>query len=358
MATPSADLTPDQYINLIMQRMTLDMKLGQMMLIQFTGPSYSPDLDAMISQYNVGAILIFSANGNIVSKSQLTGLTHQIQSRSNIPMAIATDQEGGAVNRLLALDGLRPSAASIGATNDPMKARAAGIQDAQDLSAYGINLNLAPVVDVDNSSNSELHVDSRTYGSNPAQVIAMTSAYLQGLQQSGKVIGTLKHFPGLGSVTTDPHFGIPLLSRSKNDLEQIDWAPYRTLIQQGNVHAVMVTHEIVSAIDNSQPSTLSPKVVTGILRNDLGFQGVIMTDSLTMKGITNYVSEPQAAALAIEAGADLLMGASSPGTTAAMIDGIKQAINSGAISQQRIDASVRRILMMKYAMGLLPLPKN
>jgi beta-N-acetylhexosaminidase len=357
-ATQTTHITPDEYIDLIMQQMTLDMKLGQMMLIQFTGPSYSPDLDAMISQYNVGTVLIFYANGNIVSKSQLKALTHQIQSSSTIPMAIAIDQEGGSVNRLLALNGPRPSAASIGATNDPAKARNAGVQDAQDLSNYGINLNLAPVVDVDNSSNSELHVDGRAYGSTPTQIIAMASAYLQGLQQSGKVIGTLKHFPGLGSVTTDPHFGMPLLSRSKNDLEQIDWAPYRALIRQGNVHAVMVTHEIVSAIDNTQPSTLSPKVVTGILRNDLGFQGVIMTDSLTMKGVTNYVSESQAAALAIEAGADLLMGASSPATVASMINGIKQAINTGAISQQQIDASVRRILMMKYAMGLLPLPKN
>ncbi len=151
---------------------------------------------------------------------------------------------------------------------------------------------------------------------------------------------------------------MPDLYRSKSDLEAIDWAPYRALIQQGNVHAIMVTHEIVHAIDSSIPSSLSYKVITGILRNELGFQGVIMTDSLTMEGITAYYTEDQAAAVAVEAGSDLLMGASTPADVARMIQGIKQAIDSGEISQQRIDDSVRRVLMLKYQLGLLPIPKN
>jgi len=254
------------------------------------------------------------------------------------------------------LDGPRSAAADIGATNDPGKAKAAGIQDAQDLASYGFNLNLAPVVDVTNVYNPQLY--DRTYGNNAALVTKMAQAYLQGLQQSGKVSGTLKHFPGLGDVGVDPHSGMPDLYRSKSDLEAIDWVPYQTLIQQGNVRAIMVTHEIVHAIDSSIPSSLSSKVVTGILRNELGFQGVIMTDSLTMEGITAYYTEDQAAAVAVEAGSDLLMGASTPADVASMIQGIKQAIDSGTISQQRIDDSVRRVLMLKYQMGLLPIPKN
>ena len=187
----------------------------------------------------------------------------------------------------------------------------------------------------------------------------MAGAYLKGLQQSGKIIGTLKHFPGLGDVTTDPHVGVPQLTRSQADLEQIDWAPYRTLIQQSkSVHAIMVTHEIVQALDPTVPSSLSYKVVTGILRNEMGFKGVIMTDSLTMEGIAADYNEAQAAALSVEAGSDLLMGASTPSDLAAMIQGIKQAMNDGQISQQRIDDSVRRILTMKYEMGLLTIPAN
>ena len=347
-------LTPQQYIDTILQHMTLDQKIGQMMLVQFMGPDYSLDLSTMISQYNVGAVLIFATNQNIQSKTQLRGVIQQMQHNSQIPLAISIDQEGGVVDRLASLDGPRPSAATIGATNNPNVAMQQGIQDAQDLSSYGINLNLAPVVDVTNVYNPQM-VD-RTFGNNATLVTSMAGAYLQGLQQSGKVLGTLKHFPGLGDVGVDPHSGVPYLNRSKDQLEQIDWSPYRTLIAQGNVHAVMVTHEIVQAIDSTKPSSLSYNLVTGVLRHEFGFNGVIITDSLTMEGILAYYNEGQAAALAVEAGDDLLMGASTPSDVATMIQGIKQAMSSGQISQQRIDDSVRRILMLKYDMGLLPLP--
>ena len=354
---PGHKMTPDEYVNLVVQKMSLDQKLGQMMIVQFVGPAYSLELSTMVKQYNAGAVLIFAANQNIISKDQLKGLIGQMQKDSPIPLAVAIDQEGGYVDRLAALDGTRPAESDIGATGDPNVARKAGLQDAQDLSYYGINLNLAPVVDVTSVYNSQL--DHRTYGSSADLVTKMASAYMSGLQQSGKVIGTLKHFPGLGDVATDPHVGVPQLTRSQSDLEQIDWAPYRNLIQQGNtVHAIMVTHEIVEALDTTKPSSLSSKVVTGILRDEMGFKGVIMTDSLTMESIAAYYDEAQAAALSVEAGCDLLMGASTLSDLAAMIQGIKQAMSDGQISQQRIDDSVHRILLMKYAMGLLSIPTN
>lgn len=355
----SATATPAQYINDIIQNMTLDQKLGQMMIVQFVGSTYLPDISTMINQYNVGAVLLFTANNNIINRTQLTGLIAQMQhdsTHNGIPLALAIDQEGGYVDRLVALDGARPSASSIGATNDPGKARAEGIRDASDLTSYGFNLNLAPVVDVNTVYNPQLY--GRTFGNNPGIVTRMAEAYLQGLQQSSKVFGTLKHFPGLGDVATDPHLGVADVYRSKSQLEAIDWAPYRAIIQQGNIHAIMVTHDVLHAIDGSAPSTLSNKVVTGILRDELGFQGVVMTDSLTMQGLTAFYTESQAAALAVEAGCDLLMGASTPQDVASMIQGIKQAIASGAISMQRIDDSVRRLLTMKYELGLLTIPTN
>lgn len=358
-ATATPALTPAQFIDEIIQNMTLDQKLGQMMIVQFTGSTYTLDISAMINQYNVGAALLFTSNNNIISRPQLTGLIAQMQhdsTHNGIPLAVAIDQEGGFVDRLIALDGPRPSAMSLGATNDPNKALAEGIRDANDLASYGFNLNLAPVVDVNTVYNPQMY--GRTFGKNPDIVTRMASAYLQGLQQSGKVFGTLKHFPGLGDVATDPHIGVADVYRSKSQLEAIDWAPYRALIQQGNVHAIMVTHDVLHAIDASAPSTLSSKVVTGILRDELGFQGVVMTDSLTMQGLTAFYTESQAAALAVEAGCDLLMGASTPRDVASMIQGIKQAYNTGAISMQRIDDSVRRILMLKYELGLLTIPTN
>lgn len=343
-------LTPAQIVNTLLTNMTLDEKLGQLLMVQFTGSQYSPQLSAMISQYKIGSVLIFAANGNIVNKTQLTGLISQMQQNAFLPLAIAIDQEGGTVDRLINLDGPQPSAASIGATGNPQVAYQQGMKDAQDLSSYGINLNLAPVVDVTNVYNPQMY--ERTYGNNPTIVTQMASAYLQGLQKGGKVVGTLKHFPGLGDVAVDPHYRPPDLTRSLNDLNAIDWAPYSNLIKQGNVYAIMVTHEYVKALDSSEPSSLSPQVI-GVLRNQMHFQGVIMTDSLTMDSIHNYYSYGQAAAKAIEAGDDILMGAASPNDVAAMIDGIKQAMSSGAISQQQIDAAVRRILLLKYQMGLL-----
>ncbi len=350
---------PQRAIDTIIGQMSLDQKLGQMMMVQFVGADYSLQLSTMISQYNVGSVLLFYANGNIVGKEQLKSLTQQIQQGSTtLPIAISIDQEGGTVDRLVQLDGPRPSAASIGATNDPEKARQAGLQDAQDLTSYGINLNLAPVVDVDNLVTSEMHQDNRTYGRDPVIVSSMAEAYLKGLQQSGKVVGTLKHFPGLGYVNVDPHFGIPRLNRTKEEMEQIDWSPYRTLIERGQVHTIMVTHEIVPAIDATRPSSLSPQLVQGVLRDEMHFQGVIMTDSLTMAGITQYYTPGQAAALAVEAGSDMIMGANSTTELATMLEGMKQAVSDGSISKARIDESVRRILMMKYQMGLLSIPKN
>ena len=340
--------TPAQIVNLLMSNMTLDQKLGQMMMVQFLGQSYSPDLDTMISQYHVGSVLYFQFN--IGSKSQLTGLNAQMQHNASLPLLVAVDQEGGTVDRLINLDGPQPPAAQIGATGNPNVAYQQGSKDAQDLASYGFNLNLAPVVDVNNVYNSQLY--NRTYGDNPTIVTQMAEKYLEGLQKSGKVLGTLKHFPGLGDVSTDPHYGLPALTRSLNSLNSIDWAPYSNLIKQGNVYSIMVTHEIVDALDQTEPSSLSPQVI-GILRNQMHFQGVIITDSLTMDSIHNFYTYGEAAAKAVEAGDDILMGADSPDTLAQMISGIKQAMGSGAITQSHIDDSVRRILLFKYQMGLL-----
>jgi beta-N-acetylhexosaminidase len=348
-------ITPQQYINTIIHNMTLDQKLGQMMLVQFVGADFSLDLSTMISQYNVGSVLLLAGNHNIINKGQLTSLTQQIQHNSTLPTMISLDQEGGFVDRLADLDGPHPSAAQIAATGDPMQATMAGEQDAQDLSQYGINLQLAPVVDV-GTSYSVLQQQERTFGKDANTITTMAGAYLQGLQQSGKVLGTLKHFPGLGSSIIDPHRGLPILNHTQEELNQIDWAPYQNLINQGLARAIMVTHEIVTAIDNTTPASLSKKLVTGVLRTQMGFQGVIMTDSLTMEGISAYYSTKQAAVSAVEAGSDIIMGADTPSTVATMIQGIKEAISTGEISTQRIDESVYRILMMKYQMGLLTLP--
>jgi beta-N-acetylhexosaminidase len=346
--TPTVPLQ-DQVVNALMANMTLDQKIGQMLMVRFDGiTSYSATLDDMISNYHVGSVIEYSSN--IASKSQLIALNKQIQAHGDLPMIIAIDQEGGTVDRLAELDGPEVSASQIGATGDPQKAYAQGVKDGQTLASYGINLNLAPVVDVTNVYNSQLA--GRTYGNNPTIVTEMAGAYLAGLQSSGQVLGTIKHFPGLGDTSTDPHTGLPYLGRSLSQLNAIDWVPYEKLIAQGNVYAVMVTHEIVQALDTTLPSSLSPKVV-GILRNQLHFNGVIITDGLNMDAILERYSIGQAAVLAIQAGDDLIMDPDSPYQVAQMVNSIKQALNAGTITQAQIDQSVRRVLLLKYQMGLL-----
>ncbi len=341
--------TPEQIVNALLAKMTLDQKLGQMLMVRFNGTNYGSALNAMITQYHVGSVIEYSPT-NIANTSQLSELNKQIQQGADLPMIISIDQEGGDVDRLQKLDGSQPSAATIGATNNPNTAYQQGLKDARDLARYGFNLNLAPVVDVTNVYNQQLA--GRTYGKNPAIVSEMTTAYLKGLQQGGKVLGTLKHFPGLGDTSTDPHTGLPYLTRSLANLNAIDWAPYQKLLAQKNVYAIMVTHELVTALDSNLPSSLSPKVVD-ILRHQLGFQGVIITDGLTMGALEARYTLGQSAVLAIEAGDDLMMDPGSPAEVAQMVESIKQAMSSGAISQQRIDDSVRRILLLKYQMGLL-----
>ena len=357
--TTTTSASVNQTIDQIVSKMSLDQKIGQMMMVQFVGPVVSFDMSTMLSQYHVGAVLLSNGNQNMSSASQLKTLTQQLQQASpGIPLIIATDQEGGSVNRLSDIYGPRDSAATIGLTNDPNKAKAAGINDAQDLAAGGINMNLAPVVDVDNSDASMIHQEGRAFGSTAAAVTTMAGAYLRGLQQSGKVVGVLKHFPGLGDVSGNAHTDVTTLTRSRAELEAIDWAPYRSLINQGGVGAIMVTHDIVPAIDPQLlPSSLSKTVVQTILRDDLHFTGVAITDSLTMQGITNLYTLGQASAMAVAAGEDMLMGATDTASLQIMIDGIKQAINSGNITQAQLDTSVHRILLLKYQMGLLSLHK-
>jgi beta-N-acetylhexosaminidase len=179
---------------------------------------------------------------------------------------------------------------------------------------------------------------------------------MAGLQQSGAVTACLKHFPGIGATTTDPHVGLPSLTRSRADWERIDLAPYRTLLATGNVHAIMVTHEMIPAVDSQYPSSLSPAVIDGELRQKLGFQGVVITDSLYMGALNARWTVAQAAALAIEAGADMVIGPQNAQVVAQVKDALKAALSSGKLSQARIETSVKRVLKFKITMGLLPIP--
>ncbi|MGB8348156.1 MAG: glycoside hydrolase family 3 N-terminal domain-containing protein [Ktedonobacteraceae bacterium] len=352
---PLPTATPPSIADLaarITQNMTLQEKLGQMTIVEFYGSTLNSDLQSMILKYHIGGVLIENKNGNAQNRAQLVTLNQGMQKIAPIPLFISTDFEGGYVNELVQITGQRESEQQIGATGNTQVAYNAGRNAASDLTSLGLNVNFMPIVDVLTNPNNP-GLPMRTFGNNPTIVTAMGQAYLKGLTAGG-VIGCLKHFPGLGSATVDPHLSLPYMNRSLATLNAVDFVPYRTMINEGMVPMVMVTHIMNPQLDPKLPTSLSPNVVTGLLRNQLHFKGVIISDTLWMGGISNTYPLPQAAVLAVKAGEDLILGPRGLTDTQNMLNGLYQAVTSGQISVNTINASVERILELKMQYKVIP----
>ena len=349
--TPPPLSTDSEIAQALVQGMSLDQKLGQMVISEFYGSTLNSDLTQMVKNDGISGVLIENKNGNAQTRNQLINLNSAMQSQAAIPLFISTDFEGGAVNELRLITGERPSETAIGATGDPKVAYNAGKNAASDLKALGLNVNYMPIVDVLTDPNNPGLVD-RTFGNNPTLVTNMGRAYLQGLTAGG-VIGSLKHFPGLGSASVDPHYSLPYMNRSMDQMNAVDLVPYRELIDEGLVPMVMVTHILNPQLDPKLPTSLSPSVVTNLLRNQLKFQGVIISDTLWMGGISNQYNLSQAAVLAVNAGINLILGPRGLADTVTMLAGLKKAVNNGTISLDKINASVQLILQMKLHYNIL-----
>lgn len=339
----------------LMAGMTLDQKLGQLLIVEYIGNSYTgTDLQYMIAQQYVGGFLYQEINQNFTPPydviSNVAALSRQATSDAKIPLLIGTDQEGGLVNRLLVFHGYLPSAAEMAATGNPQVAYQQGSMAAKWLQQLGINADLAPVVDVHTVDPPVLA--TRMFGSDPNTVATFAGAYLAGLQQNN-VAGCLKHFPGLGAITSDPHAGLPIVNRSLADLESIDLAPYKLMIQKDQPAMIMSTDVLTQAIDPNLPAELSPKTINDLLRNQLGYNGVVITDGLYMQGISDRWTLSQAAVLSIMAGDDLVEGPYTASQVAEVIAALKQAIQQGELTIDRINQSVERILLMKAQYGII-----
>ena len=350
-ATPLPLNTESEIAYALDQHMSLDQKLGQMVISEFYGSTLDGDLTQMIKTSQISGVLIENKNGNAQTRTQLVSLNKAMQSQASIPLFISTDFEGGPVNELRQITGERSSEAAIGATGSTTVAYNAGKSAASDLTSLGLNVNYMPIVDVLTNSNNPGLID-RTFGNNPTLVTNMGRAYLQGLTAGG-VIGCLKHFPGLGSATVDPHKSLPYMNRSLATMNSVDLVPYRALIGEGMVPMVMVTHILNPQLDPKLPTSLSPNVVTNLLRDQLNFKGIIISDTLWMGGISNTYSLSQAAVMAVNAGINLILGPRGLQETVTMLAGLKQAINKGTIALSKIDESVQLILQMKLHYKIL-----
>jgi beta-N-acetylhexosaminidase len=349
----------------IMKGMTLQQKLGQLLMVEYMYADYTATgLQQMVKDQYVGGILYQpDGNGNFIAPVNtamaVKAFSDQAQSDAKIPLLVAIDQEGGDVAKVADIFGPSIGAQDMGASGDPNIAVKQGKQDAQWLNELGINTNLAPVVDVNTYPSNPMLV-GRMFGTDPQTVIKYAGPFLNTLQQN-KIIGTLKHFPGLGSLpaqnadgtSNDPHHVLPVVNRSLPDLMSIDLAPYKALIQQDNPAMIMPTDVVDPAIDPKLPAELSPKAINGLLRTTLGYNGVVITDGIYMDGIRDIWPAPQASTMAIEAGCDIVEGLGNPQDVAATIAYMQQAIQNGQLTQARVDQSVQRILLMKIKYGLI-----
>jgi beta-N-acetylhexosaminidase len=310
----------------------------------------------MISQQFVGGYMYQESNHNFDPPynvaSQVDALSQQAMHDTKIPLMIATDQEGGQVNRLSRFHGPLPSAADMAASGNPAVPLTQGSQFAKWMLELGINTDLAPVVDVHTVDPPVLA--TRMFGRDPKTVASYAGAFLSGLQNNG-VAGCLKHFPGLGAITSDPHSGLPTVNRSLADLNAIDLAPYRLMIQNDQPAMIMSTDVLMPAIDPTLPAELSPHAINGILRKQLGYDGVVITDGLYMHGISERWSLSQAAVLSIIAGNDMIEGPYTPDLVAGVVTALKQALQQGTLTMNRVDQAVERILLLKIHFGIIKL---
>lgn len=325
--------------------LSLDEKIAQLMVLRAHSNWDAKKIDslaALIKQYNVGGLCFFQ--GGPVRQAIQTNNYQQI---AKTPILITIDAEWGVGMRLDSVE-MFPRQLSLGAMPDHRLVYQMGAAIAAQCKRLGIQVNYAPDIDINNNPANPV-INDRSFGQNKKTVIDYGIAYMRGMQENG-VMATAKHFPGHGDVNVDSHKDIPVVNKTRADLDSLELAPFKALIDAG-IESVMVAHLSVPAIDNAdkRPTSLSAKAVNGVLKNELGFKGISVTDALDMKAISNYYPEGEANVQAILAGNDMLC---LPGDIGQSIKKVKEAISEGRLSKKDIDARVKKILAAKYKYGL------
>ena len=332
--------------------MSLDEKIGQLIIPATVGMFLSQDSDVFaeirrnITEFHVGGYHMLGENTTLHEPAGVALLINRMQEMARLPLLITADFEGGVGIRYTGATRL-PRGMALGAAGSEDMAYQAGKITAEEARAVGIGVNFYPVADVNSNARNPI-INIRSFGGDPAQVSKMTCAYIRGSQDAGEM-ATAKHFPGHGDTSTDSHLELPVIDADRSRLDSTELPPFKAAIDQG-VGGVMSAHIALPRIDSSRmPATLSKKLLSGLLRDDLGFRGVIFTDAMTMRGIAAHYPEGEAAAQAVKAGADVVL---YPTSVEKAFLGIKQAVSSGEITESRLDESVRRILSAKAGLGL------
>jgi beta-N-acetylhexosaminidase len=348
-------------VDALLHEMSLDEKIGQMFLLAFA-KNRLDEARVLFARHFVGAAYI--SNDNVPSPQAAAALVSAIQgyaanTRLQVPLLLGVDQEG-AWSVMTPGSSPGPGNMALGATGQPDAARQMYGVIGRELRAVGLNTLLAPCADCNSNPHNSI-IGVRSFGQSPALVARMTAAAVTGAHEGG-IIATLKHFPGHGDTTLDSHRGLPTVNRSADALREIDLHPFAAGIQAG-ADMVMTAHIIFPAIDPDNPATLSSALLQGVLRGELGFDGVILSDSMNMRAMLAHFPPAEAAVRAFAAGVDLLMLAEEHYShdagsylrqQTALLTAVRQALDDGRLSLARVDDAVRRVLTLKHAYGLWP----
>ncbi|MED2974139.1 glycoside hydrolase family 3 protein [Fictibacillus sp. B-59209] len=332
-----------------MSEISLKEKIGQLMVFGFEGLTATEEIKHFIQEYRVGSIILFGRNiGNAEDVLKLTTeLQHEAKDAQHpFPLLICADQENGAVRRLGEGSTIFPGAMLLGATGKSENAFKTGKATARELKALGINWNLAPVVDVNNNPANPV-IGIRSFGEKPEVVSEFGKAFLKGSQEEG-VIPTLKHFPGHGDTDIDSHLDLPVIRHTKERLDRVELLPFKEAIENG-ADVVMTAHVHFPAYEKNEgiPATISKSVITGLLRDDLGFDGVITTDCLEMNAVSKTIGTAQGAVEALKAGVDLLMVSHTYEVQKETLLAVLHAVESGEIDESTIDQAYTRVQRLK-----------
>jgi beta-N-acetylhexosaminidase len=362
-----------KWANKQLKEMTLEEKIGQTLSLGINATYYNQERDSykelerQVVQNKIGGIILFA--GPVYESVHIV---NRMQALARYPLLISSDFETGVGMRFDSTTNF-PWAMAVAAGGDPELARRQGVIVAREAKAMGVFHVFAPVADVNNNPDNPV-INARSYGEDPADVARFVTAFTQGLQAGG-VLATAKHFPGHGDTAVDSHRGLPSIDHTRAQLDKTEFVPFKALIDSG-IGSIMVAHIALPKIDPTEvkplahpdaqveveqgaevitqatsiPSTLSSTVIDQILRKDLGFKGLVVTDALSMSGLTLYVHNDEGPARAFMAGADVLL---KPVDIDAAIKGMKEYIAAGKITEARLDDSVRRILAIKYQLGLV-----
>ncbi|WP_175073068.1 glycoside hydrolase family 3 protein [Terribacillus sp. AE2B 122] len=372
------DVKAETDVKAIVEGMSVEQKVGQMLMPDFrnwqkqgeskaTGfTEMNDEVGTIIQKYHLGGVILFAEN--VVGTEQTVRLIDGLQNASpELPLFITIDQEGGIVTRLQTGTNL-PGNMALGATGSEKYAYQTGKIIGEELSSLGVNVNFGPSLDVNNNPENPV-IGVRSYSSNPELVSTLGIQTIKGLQRQN-VAATAKHFPGHGDTATDSHYGLPLVTHDKDRLQAVELLPFQNAIDEG-VDMIMTAHVQFPAFDDTTyiskkdgqeilvPATLSKKVLTGLLREEMGFEGVIVTDALNMKAISDNFGQEEAVILALKSGVDIALMPAQVNSLemeknlASVYNAVLEAIESGELPMEQVNASVERILKLKEKRGIL-----